>query len=267
MQYKEFSNGVSIPMLGFGTYEIDNADVSAAIQGALDAGYRHFDCAHIYGNEAAIGEAFKKADVKREDLFITSKVWNADQGYDKTLKAFEQTLADLQMDYLDLYLIHWPNEDNFDLTLDTWKAMETLYEQGKVKAIGVSNFSEDQLKKVFAMCKVKPMVNQIERHLYKVQAELGKFDEDNGIVNEGYSPIGHGHLILEDETINKIAKKHHKTAAQVVLRWHIDTGFVVFPKSSKVARVKENFDIFDFNLDDDEIKAISALDQDKHLNY
>lgn len=267
MQYKEFSNGVSIPMLGFGTYEIDNADVPAAIQGALDAGYRHFDCAHIYGNEAAIGEAFKKADVKREDLFITSKVWNADQGYDKTLKAFEQTLADLQMDYLDLYLIHWPNEDNFDLTLDTWKAMETLYEQGKVKAIGVSNFSEDQLKKVFAMCKVKPMVNQIERHPYKVQEELGKFDEDNGIVNEGYSPIGHGHLILEDETINKIAEKHHKTAAQVVLRWHIDTGFVVFPKSSKVARVKENFDIFDFNLDDDEIKAISALDQDKHLNY
>lgn len=267
MQYKEFSNGVSIPMLGFGTYEIDNADVPAAIQGALDAGYRHFDCAHIYGNEAAIGEAFKKADVKREDLFITSKVWNADQGYDKTLKAFEQTLADLQMDYLDLYLIHWPNEDNFDLTLDTWKAMETLYEQGKVKAIGVSNFSEDQLKKVFAMCKVKPMVNQIERHPYKVQSELGKFDEDNGIVNEGYSPIGHGHLILEDETINKIAKKHHKTATQVVLRWHIDTGFVVFPKSSKVARVKENFDIFDFNLDDDEIKAISALDQDKHLNY
>lgn len=267
MQYKEFSNGVSIPMLGFGTYKIDNADVPAAIQGALDAGYRHFDCAHIYGNEAAIGEAFKKANVNREDLFITSKVWNADQGYDKTLKAFEQTLADLQMDYLDLYLIHWPNEDNFDLTLDTWKAMETLYEQGKVKAIGVSNFSEDQLKKVFAMCKVKPMVNQIERHPYKVQEELGKFDEENGIVNEGYSPIGHGHLILEDETINKIAEKHHKTAAQVVLRWHIDTGFVVFPKSSKVARVKENFDIFDFNLDEDEIKAISALDQDKHLNY
>lgn len=267
MQYKKFSNGVSIPMLGFGTYEIDNADVPAAIQGALDAGYRHFDCAHIYGNEAAIGEAFKNADVKREDLFITSKVWNADQGYDKTLKAFEQTLTDLQMDYLDLYLIHWPNEDNFDLTLDTWKAMETLYEQGKVKAIGVSNFSEDQLKKVFAMCKVKPMVNQIERHPYKVQAGLGKFDEDNGIVNEGYSPIGHGHLILEDETINKIAEKHHKTAAQVVLRWHIDTGFVVFPKSSKVARVKENFDIFDFNLDEDEIKAISALDRDKHLNY
>lgn len=267
MQYKEFSNGVSIPMLGFGTYKIDNADVPAAIQGALDAGYRHFDCAHIYGNEAAIGEAFKKANVNREDLFITSKVWNADQGYDKTLKAFEQTLTDLQMDYLDLYLIHWPNEDNFDLTLDTWKAMETLYEQGKVKAIGVSNFSEDQLKKVFAMCKVKPMVNQIERHPYKVQEELGKFDEDNGIVNEGYSPIGHGHLILEDETINKIAEKHHKTAAQVVLRWHIDTGFVVFPKSSKVARVKENFDIFDFNLNEDEIKSISALDQDKHLNY
>lgn len=267
MQYKEFSNGVSIPMLGFGTYKIDNADVPAAIQGALDAGYRHFDCAHIYGNEAAIGEAFKKADVNREDLFITSKVWNADQGYDKTLKAFEQTLTDLQMDYLDLYLIHWPNEEDFDLTLDTWKAMETLYDRGKVKAIGVSNFSEDQLKKVFAMCKVKPMVNQIERHPYKVQEELGKFDEDNGIVNEGYSPIGHGHLILEDETINKIAEKHHKTAAQVVLRWHIDTGFVVFPKSSKVARVKENFDIFDFNLDDDEIKAISALDQDKHLNY
>lgn len=267
MQFEKLSNGVSIPMLGFGTYKIEKSDVADAIQGALDAGYRHFDCAHIYGNEAEIGEAFKKSGVKREDLFITSKVWNADQGYDKTLAAFDQTIKDLQMDYLDLYLIHWPNEEDFNLTLDTWKALETLYAQGKVKAIGVSNFSEKQLKEVFAMAKVKPMVNQIERHPYKVQAELDKFDTDNGIVNEGYSPIGHGHLILEDETINKIAKAHNKTAAQVVLRWHIDTGFVVFPKSSKVSRVKENFDIFDFNLTDEEVKEINALDQDKHLNY
>jgi 2,5-diketo-D-gluconate reductase A len=171
------------------------------------------------------------------------------------------------MDYLDLYLIHWPNEENFQLTLDTWKALETLYDQGKVKAIGVSNFSEKQLQEVFDMAKVRPMVNQIERHPYKTQVELAKFDTDNDIVNEGYSPIGHGHLILQDKTINEIAKKHNKTAAQVVLRWHIDTGFVIFPKSSKVSRVKENFDIFDFNLTDDEIKAIGALDQDKHLNY
>lgn len=267
MQFKTLSNGVSIPMLGFGTYRIDNADIPAAIQGALDAGYRHFDCAHIYGNEAAIGKAFKDAGVKREDLFITSKVWNADQGYDKTLAAFEQTLKDLQMDYLDLYLIHWPNEEDLNLTLDTWKALETLYDQGKVKAIGVSNFSEKQLKEVFAMAKVKPMVNQIERHPYKTQVELGKFDEDNDIVNEGYSPIGHGHFILEDPTINKIAKDHNKTAAQVVLRWHIDTGYVIFPKSSKVSRVKENFDIFDFELTADEIEAINGLDKDEHLNY
>ncbi|KRO00775.1 aldo/keto reductase [Companilactobacillus kimchiensis] len=267
MQFEKLSNGVSIPMLGFGTYEIKKSEVAAAIQGALDAGYRHFDCAHIYGNEAEVGQAFKDSGIKREDLFITSKVWNADQGYDKTLAAFEQTLKDLQLDYLDLYLIHWPNEDNFQLSLDTWKALETLYDQGKVKSIGVSNFSEKQLNEVFAMAKVKPMVNQIERHPYKTQQELAAFDTKNGIVNEGYSPIGHGHLILEDATINKIAKVHGKTPAQVVLRWQVDTGFVIFPKSSNIDHVKANFDIFDFNLSDEEIKAINGLDQDKHLNY
>lgn len=267
MEFEKLSNGVSIPMLGFGTYQLEKSDVAASIKEALDAGYRHFDCAHLYGNEAEVGQAFKDYGIDRSELFITSKVWNTDQGYDKTLAAFDQTIKDLQVDYLDLYLIHWPLDDNFQLTLDTWKALEKIYADGKAKAIGVSNFTEAQIKEVFAMAKVKPMVNQIERHPYKTQEALGTFDKDNGIVNEGYSPIGHGHMILEDKTINKIAKNHGKSPAQVVLRWQIDTGYVIFPKSSNIDHVKANIDIFDFNLSDDEIKAISALDQDKHLNY
>lgn len=267
MENQTLSNGVTIPMMGFGTYLIDKADVKDMMQTALDAGYRHFDFAEIYGNQAEIGDVLSRTDVAREDLFLTSKVWNADQGYESTLKAFDKAINDLQVDYLDLYLIHWPNEDNFQLSLDTWKALETLYKQKKVRAIGVSNFSENQLQQVFDMAEIKPMVNQIERHPYKTQVELGAFDTANGIVNEGYSPIGHGHLILEDPVIVKLADKYGKTPAQVVLRWQIDTGFVVFPKSSKPARIKENIDIFDFKLDADDIKKINALDQDKHLNY
>lgn len=267
MENQTLSNGVTIPMMGFGTYLIDKADVKDMMQTALDAGYRHFDFAEIYGNQAEIGDVLSQTDVAREDLFLTSKVWNTDQGYESTLKAFDKAINDLQVDYLDLYLIHWPNEDNFQLSLDTWKALETLYKQKKVRAIGVSNFSEDQLKQVFDMAEIKPMVNQIERHPYKTQVELGAFDAANGIVNEGYSPIGHGHLILEDPVIVELADKYGKTPAQVVLRWQIDTGFVVFPKSSKPARIKENIDIFDFKLDAEDIKKIDALDQDKHLNY
>ncbi|KRN28124.1 aldo keto reductase [Lactobacillus selangorensis] len=267
MEYQTFTNGVKIPMLGFGTYEIPSDTVGPLIQDALDTGYRHFDCAHLYGNEKAIGEALTKSNVARKDLFITSKVWNTDQGYDKTLKAFQQSLDDLQQDYLDLYLIHWPDAKNFQLTLDTWKALEKIYADGKARAIGVSNFSEDQLTELAKTATVKPMVNQIERHPYKVQKALGDFDAAHQIVNEGYSPLGHGHAMLNDPVLVDLAAKYHKTAAQVVLRWDIDTNFVVFPKSSKPERIKENFDIFDFKLEPADIDRINALDQDKHLNY
>lgn len=267
METTTLSNGVTIPMLGFGTYRLDSKDVPMALKTAFDAGYRHLDCAHIYGNEPAVGAAIKASGIARKDLFITSKVWNEDQGYDSTLAAFDKTLSDLQLDYLDLYLIHWPDEANFQRTLDTWRALETLYQQKKVRAIGVSNFSEKQLQAVFDMATVNPMVNQIERHPYKVQTDLGHFDTEHAIVNEGYSPIGHGHLILEDPVITKLAQKYGKTPAQIVLRWHLDTGFVVFPKSAQPAHVKSNFEIEGFHLTTAEITEINALDRDKHLNY
>jgi 2,5-diketo-D-gluconate reductase A len=251
---------IEIPQLGFGVWQVPEDEVVAAVTTAIETGYRSIDTARIYGNEEGTGEAIAKSDVPREDLFVTTKVWNDDQGFDSTLKAFDASMQRLGLDTLDLYLIHWPSPKQ-DAYVDTWKALLRLREEGRVRAVGVCNFHVPHLQRLLDETGELPAINQIELHPYLQQTELREFHAANGIVTEAWSPLASGGDVLQDETIGKIAAKHGVTPAQAILRWHIDVGNVVIPKSVTPSRIAENFDVFGFSLDADDLAAIAPLER------
>ncbi|MFD8275397.1 aldo/keto reductase [Streptomyces flaveolus] len=254
------NNGVEIPQLGFGVFQVPDAETTAAVTAALEAGYRSIDTAAIYGNEAGVGRALADSGIARDDLFVTTKLWNADQGYDATLKAFDTSLDKLGLDHVDLYLIHWPTPAR-DLYRESWKAIEKLVADGRIRAAGVSNFQPAHLERLIAGSDLVPAVNQVELHPGLQQGELRAAHARLGIVTEAWSPLAQG-AVLKDEAITTIAARHGKSAAQVVLRWHLQLGNVVIPKSVTPARIRENLDVFDFTLTDDEMTAIAGLDRD-----
>ncbi|AOO76136.1 aldo/keto reductase [Latilactobacillus curvatus] len=259
------SNGVTILGLGYGTYQTPNEETKKAVLEALSVGYRHIDTAAVYGNEQGVGAALKESDIAREDIFVTSKLWNTERGYDATKAAFAQTIATLGVDYLDLYLIHWPaNTKQFEakdaeLNAETWRAMEDLYNEGKIRAIGVSNFMPHHLDALMKTAVIKPMADQIEVHPGWPQAEAVRYNQVHDILVEVWAPLGEASA-LSNETIATIATKHGKTAAQVCLRWGIQQGVLPLPKSTHQERMAQNTDIFDFELTDSEMTQISALE-------
>jgi diketogulonate reductase-like aldo/keto reductase len=252
------NNGVAIPQLGFGVFQVPPEDTAKVVQTALQTGYRSIDTAAAYRNEAGVGEAIRLAGLPREDLFITTKLWNSDQGYDSTLRAFDISLGKLGLDSVDLYLIHWPLPRR-DTYVDTWRALEKLYADGRVRAIGVSNFQISHLRRLLEETGIVPAVNQVELHPNLTQPELRTFHAEHGIATEAWSPLAQG-AVLADQTVTSLAAKYGKSPAQIVLRWHLQLGNVVIPKSVTPSRVEENFDVFDFELAPDDVLAISDLD-------
>ncbi|MGW1541421.1 aldo/keto reductase [Streptomyces sp. NPDC002309] len=258
------NNGVAMPQLGFGVWQVPDAEAERVVATALEAGYRSIDTAAIYGNEEGTGKAVRACGIPREELFVTTKLWNGDQGYDSTLRAFDASLDKLGLDYVDLYLIHWPLPAK-GLFVDTYKAFEKLHSDGRIKAIGVSNFLPEHLERLIGETTVVPAVNQIELHPHLQQHAAREFHAERGIATEAWSPLGSGKGLLEVPAIVAIARKHQRTPAQVVLRWHLQLGNVVIPKSVTPSRIVENFDVFDFSLDTEDLAAISALDEDRRL--
>ncbi len=258
------NNGVEMPQLGFGVWQVPDDEAERAVATALEAGYRSIDTAAIYGNEEGTGKAIAAAGLPREDVFVTTKLWNSDQGYDSTLRAFDVSLEKLGLDYVDLYLIHWPLPAR-GTYVDTYKAFEKLHADGRVRAIGVSNFLPEHLERLIGETSVVPAVNQIELHPHLQQRASREFHAEQGIATEAWSPLGQGKGLLEVPAIVAIAQKHGRTPAQVVLRWHLQLGNVVIPKSVTPSRIKENIEVFDFSLDDEDLAAISALNEDRRI--
>lgn len=262
----QLNHGKAFPWLGLGVFQVEDGDtVIAAVEEAIVIGYRHIDTAAIYQNEEGVGEGIrrglKRTGLQREDLFITSKLWNADQGYDSTIAAYEKSLKNLGLESLDLYLIHWPVENKY---LESWKALEFLYNEGRVGAIGVSNFHIHHLENLLKNATVKPAINQVERHPRLVQNELKSFLDKNGIQAVAWAPLMQGE-ILHEPVIQAIADREGKSVAQIVLRWQLQSGWATIPKSIQAKRIQSNAEIFDFSLNDTDMAAISALDQHRRV--
>lgn len=259
MKFLPLSSGTTIPEIGFGLWKIKDHDrCLAAVQAALDAGYRHFDTAQIYGNETFLGEALAASTIPRQDLFITTKIWNDNMWWTDLVASFEQSLANLRTDYVDLLLLHFPVTE---LRRPAWRLMERLHADGRAKAIGVSNYTIAHLEELLRECSVKPAVNQVELHVYLQQPDLVKYCQDNDIVVEAYSPLAHGEG-LDNPVLAAIAKKHHKTPAQIMIRWCLEVGTIPLPKSETADRIRQNLDVFGFKLDADDLKQLAALEAD-----
>jgi diketogulonate reductase-like aldo/keto reductase len=252
------NNGVPMPQLGFGVFQVPAEETAATVSEALRAGYRAIDTAKAYGNEEAVGRALRESGIPRDELFVTTKLWNDDQGYDETLRAFDDSLARLGLDQLDLYLMHWPAPKQ-GRYVDTWRAFEKLQADGRVRAIGVSNFQPAHLRRILDETGTVPAVNQIELHPYLQQAELRGLHGD--LATEAWSPLAKGGDLLGEQAVVELAAKHDRTPAQVVLRWHLRLGNVVIPKSVTPSRIRENLDVFGFELDDADIARLSTLDR------
>ncbi|MEH6942543.1 aldo/keto reductase [Bacillus sp. JJ722] len=261
----KLNNSIEMPGFGLGVFQVENDETAEIVKNAIEVGYRSIDTAAIYGNEAGVGEGVKQAlksiGLKREDLFITSKVWNTGLSYDETITAYEESLQKLGLDYLDLYLIHWPGKDKY---AESWKALEDLYEEGKIKAIGVCNFNVTHLQDLLKTARVTPVINQVEFHPRLQQLELRSFCIEHNIQLEAWAPLMQGGL-LEDETIAKIGEKYGKSNAQIILRWDIQNGVITIPKSVRKERMVQNADIFDFSLTDEEVAIINAMNLDKRV--
>jgi 2,5-diketo-D-gluconate reductase A len=257
----KLNNGVEIPQLGFGVFQVKPSETTEAVATALQVGYRHIDTAEMYGNEKEVGRAIAQSGIDPSEVFVTSKLNNDKHSFDVALRAFDQTLTDLATERIDLFLIHWPLPTVGDF-VETWKALERVYAEGRARSIGVSNFQADHLRRLFDETEIVPAVNQVEAHPYLAQEELLAFDAENGIATEAWSPLAQG-AVLNDAVVVDVARAYGKTSAQVVLRWHVQRDSIVFPKSVTPSRIRENFEIFDFELSRADMDRISGLNRDE----
>lgn len=256
-------NGVEIPQIGFGTYKTRPNEARQAIETALDAGYTHIDTAAVYGNEAEIGETINDSDIDRDNLFITTKVWNVDQGYDSTLKAFEDSLNRLKTDYVDLYLIHWPVKS---LRKDTWKALIKIYEDGLARSIGVSNYTIQHLEELIKESSINPVINQVEMSPFLYQKKLTDYCDSHNIKIEAYSPLTRTHK-FGNKILVDLSEKYNKSQAQILIRWSLQKGYIVLPKSSTPERIRENIDVYNFNISDDDMQKLDSLDENYRVAW
>ncbi|CDM69931.1 Glyoxal reductase [Clostridium bornimense] len=261
-KYRILSNDIKMPSIGFGTYKSGNdEDTAKIVKYALEVGYRQIDTASFYGNEVGVGKGIKESGIKREEIFLVTKLWNDDHGYENTIKAFNKSLEKLQVNYIDLYLIHWPNK----LNAETWRAFEYLYKIGKVKAIGVCNFKIGHLEELKATAEIMPMVNQVEIHPLSSKDTLLDYCNKNNIQLVAWSPIMRG-KVFSNESIIALAEKYKKTIAEIILRWHIQRGVIPIPKSSNEERIKENIDIFDFEISREDMNIIDSLNEGDNVS-